>query len=102
MSADLTHRVAWYEAGADGTAREEQTVRPSAGQLWYRLLSLPVADRLALLGRFLDDADFAYRCMAMDHTGRLTHAEHRANDALARLEAIYNPPSGQHAAPPAP
>lgn len=93
---DDAHRIAWYEAGADGSAREP-AVRPSTGQLWYRLLSLPVADRLALLGLFLDDADAAYRCVAMDHEGRLTHAEARAAAALARLDAIIDPPTGAHA-----
>lgn len=100
MSDDFAHRVAWYEAGADGTEREP-AVRPSAGQLWYRLLSLPVADRFALLTRFLDDADTAHRCFAMDHVGTLEHDKQRLRDAHARLDAIYNPPSGQHAAPPA-
>jgi hypothetical protein len=90
---DLAHRVAWYEAGMDGSERTPG-VRPGAGQLWYRLLSLPVAERLDLLTRFLEDADVAYRCLVMDHEATIDHDRRRLLDAHTRLDAIINAPSG--------
>lgn len=94
---DLVHRVAWYEAGMDGSERTPG-VRPGAGQLWYRLLSLPVAERMDLLTRFLDDADNAYRCRALDHDSTIEHDQRRLAEAHARLDA----PTGAHAWSPEP
>ncbi len=61
-------------AGSDPTQPAEGTTL-TAGQLWHRLLNMPVEERLLQLRRALEADDQARSCFVADHAGRMQYAE---------------------------
>lgn len=70
-------------AGEDRTPREEMA-RPSAAQLWHRLLESPENERLLLIMMLQSDAARGWDCYAADHAETLRLAD----QALAEIPAL--------------